>query len=132
MAPAGEDAAKRVARGTEVVLHIKADAKRYLEAAEIERIVHTYSDHILFPIELETKPGEARQINAASALWQRPKSEIKPEDYTQAYRTLARRLRRAGHDAALQGRGAAILRGAAVRAVAAGRSTCSIPSARAA
>ena len=51
--------------------------------------MHTYSDHILFPIELETKPGEARQINAASALWQRPKSEIKPEDYTQAYRTLA-------------------------------------------
>jgi molecular chaperone HtpG len=89
VAPAGEDAAKRVTRGTEVVLHIKADAKRYLEAAEIERIVHTYSDHILFPIELETKPGETRQINSASALWQRPKSEIKPEDYTQAYRTLA-------------------------------------------
>src|SRR4030095_10715729 len=37
------------------------------------------------------KEGEPKttQINAASALWQRPKSELKPEDYTQAYRTIA-------------------------------------------
>ncbi len=51
--------------------------------------MRTYSDHILFPIELADKDGSARQINTASALWQRPKSELKPEDYTQAYRTLA-------------------------------------------
>ena len=56
---------------------------------EIERVVRTYSDHILFPIELADGKGEARQINAASAIWQRPRSELKPEDYTQAYRTIA-------------------------------------------
>ena len=39
-------------RGTEVVLHLKEDAKHYLETHDIERIVRTYSDHILFPIEL--------------------------------------------------------------------------------
>ena len=49
----------------------------------------TYSDHILFPIELADGKGEPRQINAASAIWQRSKSELKPEDYTQAYRTIA-------------------------------------------
>ncbi len=52
-------------------------------------MVHTYSDHILFPVRLAGGPGDAEQINAASALWQRPKSELKPEDYAQAYRTIA-------------------------------------------
>ncbi|MFI5012213.1 MAG: molecular chaperone HtpG [Hyphomicrobiales bacterium] len=88
IAPANAEQAARVARGTEIVLHLKADAKRYLETYEIERIVRTYSDHILFPIELVAADAEPRQINAASAIWQRPKSELKPEDYTQAYRSL--------------------------------------------
>ncbi len=87
--PASAAQAERVVRGTEIVLHLKADAKRYLESYEIERVVRTYSNHILFPIELTDKEGAQRQINAASALWQRPKSELKGEDYTQAYRTLA-------------------------------------------
>jgi len=82
------EAAERVKRGTEIVLHLKPDAKRYLEANEIERIVRTYSDHILFPIEFLDPKAEPRQINAASALWQRPKSELKTEDYKEAYRTL--------------------------------------------
>ena len=89
LAPASEEQAKRVPRGTEVRLHLKDDAVRYLEPFEIERLVRTYSDHILFPIELVDDKGEARQINAASALWQRAKSEVKPEDYTQAYRSIA-------------------------------------------
>jgi molecular chaperone HtpG len=89
VAPAGEAEAGRVARGTEIVLHLKDDAKKYLETYEIERIVGAYSDNIQFPIELVPEEGEARQINSASALWQRPKSELKPEDYTQAYRSIA-------------------------------------------
>jgi molecular chaperone HtpG len=89
IAPASEEQAARVPQGTEIVLHLKDDAKRYLEAHEIERIVHTYSDHILFPIELVTGDGEPRQINTASAIWQRSKSELKPEDYAQAYRSIA-------------------------------------------
>ena len=88
IAPASEEQAKRVARGTEITLHLKPDAGRYLERFEIERLVRTYSDHILFPIELLGEQGEARQINAASALWQRPKSELKADDYLQAYRSL--------------------------------------------
>ncbi len=89
IAPAGEDDARRVARGTEIVLHLKPDAKKYLEAYEIERIVGAYSDNIQFPILLKPEEGEPRQINSASALWQRSKSELKPEDYTQAYKSIA-------------------------------------------
>ena len=89
LAPASEEQAARVPRGTEIVLHLKDDAARYLQPFELERVIRTYSDHILFPIELVDEKGEARQVNAASALWQRSKSEVKPEDYTQAYRTIA-------------------------------------------
>jgi molecular chaperone HtpG len=89
IAPASEDVAKRIARGTEIVLHLKPDAKKYLEAYEIERIVGAYSDNIQFPIELKPEEGEPRQINSASALWQRSKSELKPEDYAQAYKSIA-------------------------------------------
>ncbi|MEA2875793.1 MAG: molecular chaperone HtpG [Hyphomicrobiales bacterium] len=99
IAPASEAQASRVTRGTEITLHLKDDAKKYLEGHEIRRVVSTYSDHILFPIELveaaeqkegeEAAEGKPEKINSASALWQRPKSELKPEDYKQAYQTIA-------------------------------------------
>jgi molecular chaperone HtpG len=89
IAPAGEEDAKRIARGTEIVLHLKPEAKKYLESYEIERIVGAYSDNIQFAIELVPEEGEPRQINSASALWQRSKSELTPEDYKQAYKSIA-------------------------------------------
>ena len=89
IAPAGEDDAKRVTRGTEIVLHLKKDAAKYTETYEIERIVTAYSDNIQFPIWLVPEEGEPRQINSASALWQRPKSELTPEDYKGAYKAIA-------------------------------------------
>ncbi len=88
IAPAPPRPEAGVPRGTEIVLHLKADAKRFLEPHEIERVVKAYSDHIQFPIELIDEKGEARQINTASALWQRPKAELKAEDYAQAYRSI--------------------------------------------
>ncbi|WBL79777.1 molecular chaperone HtpG [Bradyrhizobium xenonodulans] len=89
IARAGDEEAARIHRGTEIVLHLKDDAKKYLEAYEIERIVSAYSDNILFPIELVPEEGEPRQINSASALWQRSKSELTPEDYKKAYQQIA-------------------------------------------
>src|SRR5882757_1315487 len=89
IAPASEDDAKRVTRGTEIALHLKKDAAKYLETYQIERIVRAYSDNIQFPIELVPEEGEPRQINSASALWQRPKSELSAEDYKQAYQSIA-------------------------------------------
>jgi len=85
---ADEAEAARVRRGTEIVLHLKDDAKKYLEPYEVRRVVSTYSDHILFPIEL-VEDDKSEKINSASALWQRPKSELKPEEYKQVYQTIA-------------------------------------------
>ena len=89
IARASDEEAAGVTRGTEIVLHLKDDAKKYLETYEIERIVHAYSDNILFPIELVPDEGEPRQINSASALWQRPKSELTADDYKKAYQQIA-------------------------------------------
>ncbi|MBR0684848.1 molecular chaperone HtpG [Bradyrhizobium manausense] len=89
IARASDEDAARVTRGTEIVLHLKDDAKKYLETYEIERIVGAYSDNILFPIELVPEEGEPRQINSASALWQRSKSELSTEDYKKAYQQIA-------------------------------------------
>ncbi|MDA9390981.1 heat shock protein 90 [Bradyrhizobium sp. CCBAU 45394] len=89
IARASEEDAARVTCGTEIVLHLKDDAKKYLETYEIERIVGAYSDNILFPIELVPEEGEPRQINSASALWQRSKSELSAEDYKKAYQQIA-------------------------------------------
>lgn len=89
IARASDQETARVTRGTEIVLHLKDDAKKYLETYEIERIVSAYSDNILFPIELVPEEGEARQINSASALWQRSKSELTADDYKKAYQQIA-------------------------------------------
>jgi molecular chaperone HtpG len=89
VAPSSEADAKRVTRGTEIALHLKSDATKYLETYEIERIVTAYSDNIQFPIELVPEEGEPRQINSASALWQRSKSELTADDYAKAYKSIA-------------------------------------------
>ncbi|UPJ68826.1 molecular chaperone HtpG [Bradyrhizobium sp. 191] len=89
IARASDEDAARVTRGTEIVLHLKDEAKKYLETYEIERIVTAYSDNILFPIELVPEEGEPRQINSASALWQRAKSELTADDYKKAYQQIA-------------------------------------------
>jgi molecular chaperone HtpG len=77
------------ARGTQIRLKLRDDAEEYLEPGRIETIVRTYSDHISFPIELHVEDGddapEPRQLNSASALWSRPKSEISEEQYKEFY-----------------------------------------------
>ena len=89
IAPAGLTDEQAPKRGTSIVLHLKKDAAKYLETYEIERIVRAYSDNIQFPIELVDDKGEAKQINSASALWQRPKSELTQDDYKEAYKSIA-------------------------------------------
>ena len=86
--PAPSGRAPSGGRGTIVTLTLKPDAKAFLEPHEIERIVQTYSDHILFPVELVSADGSARQINAASALWQRSRTEVTDDQYKEAFRSI--------------------------------------------
>ena len=79
--------AERATRGTDIVLTLKEDAREFLEASRLERVVKTYSDHIPVPIRLveADKEDEPRQLNKAGALWTRPKSDISEQDYTEFY-----------------------------------------------
>ena len=79
--------AERDSRGTNVTLHIREDDQEYLEAARLRHIVTTYSDHIGLPIKLVdvASEDELETINAASALWTRPKSDMTDEKYTEFY-----------------------------------------------
>ena len=88
------DSADKAARGTEVTLHLKADEDEFLQDWQLRSLVARYSDHIGFPIRMpKEKDGKATDewevINQASALWTRPKTERKDEDYQNFYKYIA-------------------------------------------
>jgi molecular chaperone HtpG len=88
IAPVALDEGPR--RGTRVVLHLAEDAASYAETTTVERLIKSHSGHIAFPISIVGgSNAEARQIADGTALWLKPKSEIKPEEYTSFYRSLA-------------------------------------------
>ncbi|MFN9731501.1 MAG: molecular chaperone HtpG [Pseudomonadota bacterium] len=81
-------------RGTEVILHLKADESEFLSGWRLRSLVSKYSDHIGFPIRMRAdedgKPSGAWEtVNHASALWTRPKAELKDEDYQGFYKHLS-------------------------------------------
>jgi molecular chaperone HtpG len=83
-------------RGTAVILHLKSDEDEFLKGWQLKSLIRKYSDHVAFPIrmpvEKDGKPtDEFESINAASALWAKPKTEISDEDYRSFYKSL-------GHD----------------------------------
>ncbi|TPL83355.1 molecular chaperone HtpG [Mesorhizobium sp. B2-3-14] len=85
IAPAPLEAAPK--RGTRVVLHLMDDAVSYTGSYRLEQLAKSQSGHVPVPITLIERPGaEARDIADGTALWVRPKSEIKPEEYTDFYR----------------------------------------------
>jgi molecular chaperone HtpG len=80
--------ADKAPRGTTITLHLKDDAKDFLEAWKIESVVKAYSDHIAHPIMLAGE-AEPRQINSGSAIWTRAKSEVTAEQHREFYGALA-------------------------------------------
>lgn len=80
--------AEKAPRGTTITLHLKDDAKDFLDAWKIESVVKAYSDHIAHPIML-TGEAEPQQINSGSAIWTRAKSEVSAEQHKEFYAALA-------------------------------------------
>ena len=80
---------ERTERGTTIVLHLKEDAKEFADGWRLRSLVRRYSDHISFPVRMQ-KEGEAsldwETVNQAQALWTRPRTEIKDEEYKDFYR----------------------------------------------
>ncbi len=88
-------------RGTRIVLHLKDGEEEFADGYRLRNIIKKYSDHIALPIELpkeqaaaegEEQPAlEWETVNRASALWTRPRTEIKDEEYQEFYKHI-------GHD----------------------------------
>jgi len=92
--------AQRDTHGTTVTLYLNEDGHEFANRWTLERLIKRYSDHIAFPIFLAydkdeyddkgTKKGSERkvdQVNSAAALWRRSKSDLKPEDYNEFYKS---------------------------------------------
>ena len=83
---------EKASRGTEVVLHLREGEDELLNGHRLRTIIRKYSDHITFPILMkveEKDKDEEEQVNRASALWARPKSEISQEEYNEFYKHVA-------------------------------------------
>ncbi|MFO7564992.1 MAG: molecular chaperone HtpG [Enhygromyxa sp.] len=83
----------REQRGTTIELHLKPEAKEFLDRWRLEGLIKRYSNYVMHPIKLrvideqgEDKDPEPRQINAASALWARSPSELEDKDYQEFYK----------------------------------------------
>ena len=77
-------------RGTDVILHLREDAKEFLGDWQIRETVKRYSDFIAHPITLIGENEKAETLNSREAIWLRPKNEVKPEEYNQFFKQLAR------------------------------------------
>jgi molecular chaperone HtpG len=78
-------------RGTTIVLHLKDDAKEFLDSWHLRSLVRRYSDHIAFPVRMPKEGAatlEYEAVNRGTALWARPRAEIKDEEYVEFYRHL--------------------------------------------
>ncbi len=75
---------EREARGTKISFTLKEEFKEFAEEYRVEQIIKKYSNFVEYPIMLGS-----RQINSMTALWQRPKSELKNEEVNEFYKFLS-------------------------------------------
>jgi molecular chaperone HtpG len=80
---------ERAQRGTQVILHLKDDAKEFADSWRLRSLVRRYSDHLAFPVYMPVE-GKAstdfEAVNQAKALWTRPRTEITDDEYREFYR----------------------------------------------
>jgi len=92
--------ADREGRGTEITLHLKEDAKEYVQEWPVREVVRKYSDYVRWPIRMEvertTGEGDDKKtetewltLNQARAIWTRSKSDVEESDYQEFYKSLS-------------------------------------------
>ena len=94
----------KATRGTDVILHLKAEESEFLDDWRLRSVIGKYSDHISVPVEMWTQPeapeaeegaekvvtaGEWQQVNRATALWTRTPRDIKDEEYEEFYKHIS-------------------------------------------
>ncbi|QII83647.1 molecular chaperone HtpG [Bordetella hinzii] len=92
--------AEKAGRGTDVVLHLRADEDEFLSGWKLREILRRYSDHISLPIQMRKEEWDADKgeqvtrdewetVNQANALWTRGKGDISDEQYREFYKTVS-------------------------------------------
>jgi len=94
----------RAERGTTVVLHLREDSKDYADPYRLRSLITRYSDHIGFPVKMlgqqppaseedgaDAQPAKPdyEPVNAARALWTRPRTEISEDEYREFYKHIS-------------------------------------------
>ena len=87
---------EKAERGSRIVLHLKKEESEFADGWRLRNIIKKYSDHVALPIELPKEAsGEEKEadaavewevVNRASALWTRPRTEVKDEEYQEFYK----------------------------------------------
>lgn len=81
-------------RGTDIILHVRDDAKEFVDEFRLRGIITKYSDHLSIPVQMperddDGKLTEWQAVNSGQALWTREKSDISDEEYQEFYKTIA-------------------------------------------
>ena len=87
-------------RGTRVTLTLKPDAIEFADGFRLRSIVRRYSDHVSVPVMMakeahDDKEKEKQQhpeletVNAAKALWTRPRGDIGEDEYKEFYKHIS-------------------------------------------
>ena len=93
-------------RGTKIILKLKPKDKKleedgfvdddYCNRYTLEGLIHKYSNYVHYPIimdmpipkkdEKEIQQYEEKTINSMVSIWQKSKSDVKPEEYNEFYK----------------------------------------------
>lgn len=100
---------EKAERGTKIILHLKKAEKEFSEIYRLKSIVKKYADHISLPVMMikeghsdekdegdkkdkkdkKNKAKEFETVNAAKALWTRPRSDVKADEYKEFYKLVS-------------------------------------------
>ncbi|QEY58423.1 molecular chaperone HtpG [Pseudomonas sp. C27(2019)] len=91
---------EKAERGSRIILHLKKEDSEFADGFRLRNIIKKYSDHVALPIELPKEVSSEQEadasadiewevVNRASALWTRPRTEIKDEEYQEFYKHVA-------------------------------------------
>ncbi len=90
-------------RGTSITLYLKKDCQEFADDWRVRSVIKKYSDHISVPVMMARPPAPAQEgekpardapveyqaVNAATALWTRPRTEISDEEYKEFYKHIS-------------------------------------------
>jgi molecular chaperone HtpG len=89
-------------RGTTVILKLRPESLEFADSFRLRQIVKKYADHIAIPVLLpkqnfsadaeEDAPAAAPEfeaVNSAKALWTRPRSDVKEDEYIEFYKHIS-------------------------------------------